>query len=365
MPRTEAGLRWTAAAALLLAACGDAGPETALEITPPASTEIVVGETVQLTAAASGEAGVLGWSSGDPTVATVTAGLVEALRPGPVVIQVSAAGALPDEIELTVIPRPGGYEAAEIDYFADIAFGAEFGGATPLLRRWRTTPGPQIRINGTPSPADLEMVDSVVAEMNRLTPLDIQLVEDAPTVEMHFVPQDEFGQILPEAPDGNIGLVWVWWAGDQYIFESVVLIATDIPEDRRAHIIREELTQMLGLLQDSFRYPESIFYQNFSTVTEYLPIDRTVIELLYRPELEVGMTEQEAMRVARRLLREDVAAPAAEGWRPLQDGSPARTHPDLTGAWAERGAIPEGRPGSGGAREGSGSGGAGERPAGG
>ncbi|MDX1495883.1 MAG: DUF2927 domain-containing protein [Longimicrobiales bacterium] len=295
---------WLVGAALLFAACGDAGPETVLEITPPASTEVMVGDLLLLAAVASGPTGFMDWTTSDPSVAMVSGGLVEALRPGPVVIEVSAAGAVPDQIGLTVVPRPGGYDAAEIDYFAEVAFGAEFGGATPLLRRWRTAPGPQIRINGSPTPADLEMVDSVVAEMNRLTPLDIQMVEDAPTVEMHFVPQDDFSQILPDAPDGNIGLVWVWWASDQYLFESVVLIATDVAEDRRLHIIREELTQMLGLLRDSFRYPESIFYQNFSTVTEYLPIGRTVIELLYRPELEVGMPELTAKRIARRLLRD-------------------------------------------------------------
>jgi hypothetical protein len=67
---------------------------------------------------------------------------------------------------------------------------------------------------------------------------------------------------------------------------------------------------MLGLLQDSFRYPESIFYQGFSTVPEYLPIDRAVIEMLYREELSVGMTAPVAMRIARTLVRSTPVAHA-------------------------------------------------------
>lgn len=324
--------RWLTGGALLLLACGDAGPETVLEIEAPASSEVTVGDLLQLTATASGEVGVLTWTSNAPQVATVAGGTVEALRPGAVTIGVSGRGAVPDELPLTVVLRPGGYTTDEIDYFGDIAFGAEFGGAVPLLRRWHTDAPPRIRINGSPTDGDLEVLDSVVAEINWLAPFDIELVEDAPSVEMHFVPEVSFPDILAEAPPGNIGLVWVWWGADQHIFQSVVLIASDVSADRRAHIIREEITQMLGLLQDSFRYPESIFYQSFSTVTEYLPIDRAVIDLLHRPELTVGSSEAAAKRVARLLLKDGgVAAP----WRSAAGAGPLALAVDANGRGAE------------------------------
>ncbi len=232
-------------------------------------------------------------------------------------ISVSAPGAVPADIGLTVVERPGGYGVDEIDYFTEVAFGSEFGGATPLLRRWHADRGPLIRVNGAPSAGDQLALDSVIAELNRLTPLGIDIVADSPTVEMHFIPQSEFQDVLPQAPEGNNGIVWVWWGGDQHIFRSVVLISTTTAEARRAHIIREEITQMLGLLKDSFRYPASIFYQPVSDVTEYLPIDRSVIELLHRPELSVGMTAEEGAQVARTLLRPGphLAAAAAVGLR--------------------------------------------------
>ena len=267
-------------------------PGSVMVIGAPPSTAITVGDFLTLMVTATAGGPLISWASSDESVASVAGGgAVEAKRPGAVTVTASAEGATSAEIALTVVERPGGYVADEIDYFLEIAFGSEFGGATSLLRRWPSGSGPLIRVNGTPSTGDREVLDSVIAEINRLAlGLDIELVADFPTVEMHFVPQSDFATLLPQAPPGNNGLVWLWWGEDQYLFQSVVLISTTTGEALRAHIIREEVTQMLGLLQDSFRYPQSIFYQAFSDVTEYLPIDRSVIDLLHRPELRVGMT---------------------------------------------------------------------------
>lgn len=47
------------------------------------------------------------------------------------------------------------------------------------------------------------------------------------------------------------------------------------------HVLREEVTQALGLMNDSYKYPESVFYEGVSEVTEYAPIDRELIDILY------------------------------------------------------------------------------------
>lgn len=315
--------RWTGAFLLaVLAGCGDStqGPTDAVVIDPLLSTEVVVGDLLGLTVTATNPLAV-SWTTDDDQVAVVVNGVVEALRPGEVVIGAALPGGAADFVALTVVPRPGGYTADEVDYFAEIAFGSEFGGAEPLLRRWPAGSGPLIRINGSPTADDRMVVDSVLAEMNRLAPLDMELVTAFPTAELHFVPQSSFTSILPQAPPGNDGLVWLWWDAGQNLIRSVVLIASDRPAQVRAHLIREELTQMLGLLQDSFRYPESIFYQGFSTVTEYLPVDRAIIELLYRGELALGMRASDAMRVARTLVRTGAVADAAAEERSVGAGA--------------------------------------------
>ena len=55
------------------------------------------------------------------------------------------------------------------------------------------------------------------------------------------------------------------------------------------HLLREELTQALGLAKDSGRYPKSIFQQSWTSTTEYLDIDKELIRLLYHPSLRTGL----------------------------------------------------------------------------
>jgi len=51
--------------------------------------------------------------------------------------------------------------------------------------------------------------------------------------------------------------------------------------EAQKHLLREELTQSLGLLNDSWKYPQSIFYQGWTTTTEYSSIDKEIIKMLY------------------------------------------------------------------------------------
>jgi hypothetical protein len=49
----------------------------------------------------------------------------------------------------------------------------------------------------------------------------------------------------------------------------------------KKHILREELTQSIGLLNDSMKYPNSIFYQGWTFPTEYTELDKEVIKRHY------------------------------------------------------------------------------------
>jgi hypothetical protein len=69
------------------------------------------------------------------------------------------------------------------------------------------------------------------------------------------------------------------------------------------HLLREELTQSLGLAKDSNLYPESIFQQSFSTkTTEHAAIDRDLVRLLYHPEMKIGLNRDEVDNRLRSIL---------------------------------------------------------------
>ncbi len=193
---------------------------------------------------------------------------------------------------------PGGsYDQAALDYFRVIAGSSEFGGSEGVVHRW--TGDLHIAVFGDPTAADRGALAAVVDDLNEIIDtVEVAVVDSDPNVEMHFVPVDDFAAIEPGYVEGNMGYVYIWWDGQGAVYSGRVLISTTgLTPDERAHLIREELTQGLGLLNDSWDYPESIFYQGWTTTTEYAPLDRLVIEMLYRPELSAGMSIDEAVAV--------------------------------------------------------------------
>jgi len=196
----------------------------------------------------------------------------------------------------TTVPDTG-YDQAALDYFREIAGAAEFGEDGGVLHRW----GEDLRIAvyGSPTPEDRAALNAVIEDLNELlSAVEVVVVEAEPNVEMHFVPVDEFDELEPNYVPGNFGYVYVWWDGSGSIYSARILISTiGVTQEERAHLIREELTQGLGLLNDSWLYPDSIFHQGWTDTREYSAIDQQVIEMLYRPELAAGMGIDEALEI--------------------------------------------------------------------
>jgi len=85
---------------------------------------------------------------------------------------------------------------------------------------------------------------------------------------------------------------------------------TEVFTGKFSSIYREELTQILGLPNDTDDYPESIFYQesifyeedSLGYVTEYAEIDKEIIQLLYNNcEIKPGMNERQVRRALSRM----------------------------------------------------------------
>ena len=107
---------------------------------------------------------------------------------------------------------------------------------------------------------------------------------------MYFVPHGEFSRYEPNYRAGNLGFAYVNWRQDK-IYKARILVTStnDVSQTERSHLIREELTQAMGLLKDSLRYADSIFYQGWTSTTDYSPLDQAVIQMLYSPEIRPGM----------------------------------------------------------------------------
>jgi|GEM_PF-2513682 len=187
------------------------------------------------------------------------------------------------------------YTQEEVDYFTEIALGTEYGGDAPI-RKW--TDALRIKVNGSPTEKDRKTLDAVIAELRELTGLPMEIVEDEENIDIYFVPDTEFKDYIPSYVEGNWGYFSYYTRGDGEIWQARIGIDTAHTNERsRSHLLHEELTQALGLGNDSYDYEDSIFYQGWSMVQDFSDIDRAVIELLYRDDIEIGMDREDILTV--------------------------------------------------------------------
>ena len=178
-----------------------------------------------------------------------------------------------------------------IDYLAEVGFGVEYGSSSTVLHKW--TEDVNLRIYGSPTPADVATLTQVVSELNELIQgIELTLNDGPADLEVYFVPEAQFQSIEPDYIPVNYGFFRVWWDHEGAIYRGRILVASEgVTQPERSHLIREEITQSLGLFRDSWNYPDSIFYQGWTATGEYASIDGPTIRLLYQPQLLPGMTQ--------------------------------------------------------------------------
>lgn len=225
--------------------------------------------------------------------------------PAPPPANAASTAWLPDRPQNPLRPTP--YTNEQIQYFLEVALGAEFGETGGTVRKWN---GPiRIRVQGTPTREDLATLNAVVAELNELTNgITLELSNSSANIDLHFAPESQFRNLEPNYRPRNLGFFWTWWNGGEIYRARILISTTGVTQRERSHLIREELTQSLGLMRDSNRYPDSIFYQGWTEVNQYTPTDRAIISMLYRPEVRAGMSRTEVLTALRNLTEDRTAS---------------------------------------------------------
>lgn len=177
------------------------------------------------------------------------------------------------------------YEPEVVSYFKEIALKSEFSDQLRLKpRRWSTDM--KIYVDGfCPEYLSLEL-HMIVKELNDLIdPIQIKLVSNRADAN-YFIflgSMHDFHKKYPTTDlqllKKNLGFFQLYSSGKGEMYIDMVRTAGD--ELAQRHLLREELTQSLWLCNDSWAYPESIFYQGWTTTTEFAEIDKTLISMLY------------------------------------------------------------------------------------
>ena len=176
------------------------------------------------------------------------------------------------------------FSKKERDYFNKIAKSSEYNGSCEISR-WKTDM--KIYVKGNKRDYLMEELNKIVSELNEIIdPIDIVLVdnEDESNYQILFGSEQEYNNFKPgskEHTPNNWGLFIINSGKEIRRGTMYVDIYRCENIEGQKHLLREELTQSLGLTNDNYDYPESIFYQKWSETTEYAPIDRVLIDMLY------------------------------------------------------------------------------------
>jgi hypothetical protein len=199
------------------------------------------------------------------------------------------------------------YDESVIDYFSEIALGFEFGGYEEVTRKW--TSQMKIFVGGTKKPDLMNELQEIVTEINALATDGFKITIVTDTLQSNFYiflgTGSRYSTIFPSQAGlvaNNWGLFSVFWT-DNHLYQGfmyVDLIRANAVEQK--HLLREELTQSLGLAKDSPLYPQSIFQSRFTETNEYAAIDKDLIRLLYHPNMQVGLTKAKVEEVLRNIL---------------------------------------------------------------
>ncbi len=200
------------------------------------------------------------------------------------------------------------YDQSVIEYFSEIALGFEFGGASQITRKWAIDM--KIFVGGN-KPQDLmNELQDITAEINALATdgFNISIVADSLQSNFYIFlgSGSRYAEIYPSQSslvNNNWGLFSVYWDGSDQLNKGnmyVDIIRANLIEQK--HLLREELTQSLGLAKDSPRYPESIFQMAWTTTTEYADLDEDLIRLLYHLDMRIGLNKAQAEELLRDII---------------------------------------------------------------
>jgi len=216
----------------------------------------------------------------------------------------------------------------EIDYFVAIATNDEYSkkNLRPILR-WERDIRIQVKpINCELKQADWDNLNQVIADINQILEgkikLSIVTQKEKPNVRLHFVKgaaelsrisQGRFnaGGFALVAGSPPVGLAEANIGIDITYAPAGVYEGMDV-QKLRNHLVREELVQSLGLLADSHKYKDSMFYEDWENAEQnhFSPIDVKMIKLLYNPALKVGMWHHKVRLILKDLEIESEPVPA-------------------------------------------------------
>lgn len=179
-----------------------------------------------------------------------------------------------------------------INYYNEIAKSTEFTNITNKPQRWKSDV--KIYIDGIYDSVAKTEVYNVINELNELiNTINISVVNSKNEANLiaFFGFCSDYDKFEPKAApySGNNYGLFVVYSENNIITKGSFYVDvircgsldTTLIDKTKKHLVREELTQSLGLYNDSMKYTNSIFYQGFTFSNEYSDLDKKIIKMHY------------------------------------------------------------------------------------
>ena len=201
-----------------------------------------------------------------------------------------------------------GFDAYDVvSYYLEIGMSSEYSNGNPInyVRKW--TAPILVYVGGNPREQDLELIQRLFDALNGVYGFPgIELCDDVEIagMEVYFLDPAEyfpasFRAVGTEISDGYSTI----WFDNGVITRAEIGIRTDLTDRNKTHVILEEIVQALGLQNDSYSYPDSLYYQGFNEPQWPTDMDWLLVRFLYRPEMKPLMKEEEVLELAETVFR--------------------------------------------------------------
>lgn len=190
-------------------------------------------------------------------------------------------------------------------FYDEIALHAEFGTQDGRIHKWTEPISLYIR----PSQERIKYLDYISDFLDNLNKIEgfpgIRIAEYSfnSGIVLDFVSESKMSGITASYGETAIGFTTIYWNSKSNAITSAeiyILNEKSATEDEIRHALLEEITQSLGLINDSSRYEDSIFYIEYSTTPALSQTDWQVISIHYSDEIRCGMNKEEVKNVFER-----------------------------------------------------------------
>lgn len=180
------------------------------------------------------------------------------------------------------------YDDETNTYFKEIALKLEFSDIVKT-EPFRWTEDMHIFLEPNATPLIRNELNRIVSELNELIdPIEISIVNNKSEANCHIYFDDVNGflnnisESSREETKKRLSVNCGYFSsGNNSAYLHINLARINDDTDAQKHLLREELTQSLGLFNDSWSYPESMFYQGWTQTIDFAEIDKRLIDLLY------------------------------------------------------------------------------------